>query len=120
MRQILLVDDEANLRHLLRLVLEEEGFEVAEAGSLSEARATLERKAPHLVVTDLAVFDFASPDRRMRLRSLHPGATLEQVLDNMSFRPVVPHPVPQTPAPDARQLDLIRRVIDPQRVLLKV
>lgn len=75
---------------------------------------------PHLVVTDLAVFDFASPDRRMRLRSLHPGATLEQVLDNMSFRPVVPHPVPQTPDPDARQLDLIRRVIDPQRVLLKV
>ncbi len=57
MRQILLVDDEANLRHLLRLVLEEEGFEVAEAGSLSAARAALERKAPDLVVTDQKLGD---------------------------------------------------------------
>lgn len=57
MRQILLVDDEANLRHLLRLLLEEEGFEVAEAGSLAEARAALERKAPQLVVTDQKLGD---------------------------------------------------------------
>ncbi|MDE3032731.1 MAG: sigma-54-dependent Fis family transcriptional regulator [Acidobacteriota bacterium] len=57
MRQILLVDDEANLRHLLRLLLEEEGFEVVEAGSLAGARAALERKAPQLVVTDQKLGD---------------------------------------------------------------
>ena len=57
MRQILLVDDEANLRRLLRLLLEEEGFEVAEAGSLAEARGALEGKAPHLVVTDQKLGD---------------------------------------------------------------
>ncbi len=57
MRQILLVDDEANLRHLLRLLLEEEGFEVAEAGSLAEARAALERQAPQLVITDQKLGD---------------------------------------------------------------
>src|SRR5579872_4846574 len=28
---------------------------------------------PQLVVTDKAIFDFNTPDRRMRLRSLHPG-----------------------------------------------
>ncbi len=57
MRQILLVDDEANLRRLLRLLLEEEGFEVAEAGSLAEAQALLDRKVPHLVVTDQKLGD---------------------------------------------------------------
>lgn len=75
---------------------------------------------PHRVVTDKAIFDFESPDRRMRLRSLHPGVALEDVLAAMGFRPVVPDDVPTTPAPDAEQLRLIRGVIDPQRILLKV
>ena len=56
----------------------------------------------------------------MRLRSLHPGVALEDVLAAMGFRPVVPDDVPTTPAPDAEQLRLIRGVIDPQRILLKV
>lgn len=75
---------------------------------------------PHLVVTDKALFDFDGPDRRMRLRSLHPGATLEEVLSGMSFRPDIPADVPTTPVPSAERLDLIRRVIDPERILLKV
>ena len=37
------------------------------------------------VVSDLGVFDFDTPDRRMRLRSLHPGVTLEEVLDATGF-----------------------------------
>ncbi len=57
MRQILVVDDEANLRHLLRLLLEEEGFDVVEAGSLAGARAALERKAPQLIITDQKLGD---------------------------------------------------------------
>src|SRR5213596_3388415 len=34
---------------------------------------------PHRVITDLCVFDFAPETRRMRVKSLHPGKTLEQV-----------------------------------------
>ena len=29
----------------------------------------------HRVVTNLGVFDFETPDKRMRLRSVHPGVT---------------------------------------------
>jgi glutaconate CoA-transferase subunit B len=75
---------------------------------------------PNLVMTDKAVFDFDTPNRRMRLQSLHPGAELQDVLDNMSFQPVVPADLPRTAPPDARQLQLIREVIDPHRTLLKV
>ncbi|MDQ0475327.1 CoA-transferase subunit beta [Labrys wisconsinensis] len=75
---------------------------------------------PQRVVTDKAIFDFETPDRRMRLRSLHPGVEVAEVLDSMSLTPVIPDHVPRTAAPDAHQLALIRETIDPNRILLKV
>jgi glutaconate CoA-transferase subunit B len=75
---------------------------------------------PHLVVTDKAIFDFASPGRRMRLRSLHPGVVREEVFDRMGFVPAMPQFVPVTPEPRPDDLDAIRSRIDPNRMLLKV
>ena len=37
------------------------------------------------VVTDLCVMDFESPDGALRIRSLHPGVSVEQVRDNTGF-----------------------------------
>ena len=37
------------------------------------------------VVSNLAVLDFETPDRRMRLRSVHPGVTPAEVLGTASF-----------------------------------
>lgn len=68
---------------------------------------------PELVVTNLAVFDFAPDSQRMRLKSLHPGVTLEQVLAATGFEPVLPESIGTTPAPSPEQLRLIREVIDP-------
>ncbi|MGW4868634.1 CoA-transferase subunit beta [Streptomyces chartreusis] len=65
------------------------------------------------VVSDLGVFDFATPDRSMRLASLHPGVTLEQVREATSFELAVPDDVPRTRQPTAEELRLIREVIDP-------
>lgn len=65
------------------------------------------------VVTNLCVFDFETPDGVMRLRSLHPGVTVEEVLTNTGFAPVVPDDVADTPAPTAQELRLIREVLDP-------
>jgi acyl CoA:acetate/3-ketoacid CoA transferase beta subunit len=53
----------------------------------------------HVVVTNLAILDFATPDRTMRLRSLHPGVTLSEVLDNTGFRLTIPTHVPMTRYP---------------------
>ncbi|MFL5996395.1 MAG: CoA-transferase subunit beta [Streptomyces sp.] len=66
------------------------------------------------VVSDLGVFDFATPDHSMRLASLHPGVTVAQVREATGFELVVPDEVPYTREPTARELELIREVIDPQ------
>ncbi len=57
MSTILIVDDEANLRRLLSLVLREEGHQVLEADSLAQARAVLSEQAPELVITDQKLGD---------------------------------------------------------------
>ncbi|CAL9320338.1 CoA-transferase [Streptomyces olindensis] len=65
------------------------------------------------VVSDLGVFDFATSDRSMRLASLHPGVTVEQVREATGFELAVPEEVPPTREPTARELRLIREVLDP-------
>lgn len=54
-RHILVVDDEANIRELCRLYLEQEGFAVAEAADGDEAMQAVRRQRPDLVVLDLGL-----------------------------------------------------------------
>jgi acyl CoA:acetate/3-ketoacid CoA transferase beta subunit len=65
------------------------------------------------VVSNLGVFDFATPDHRMRLASVHPGVTVDEVCAATGFELVVPDGVAQTRQPTAAELELIRTVIDP-------
>ena len=65
------------------------------------------------VVSDLGVFDFATPDRSMRLASVHPGVSVEQVREATGFELAVPEEVPVTRDPSGAELRLIREVIDP-------
>ncbi|HEY6793552.1 MAG TPA: CoA-transferase [Kineosporiaceae bacterium] len=66
------------------------------------------------VVTNLAVLDFATPDRSMRLRSVHPGVTVDEVRAATGFPLAVPDDVPSTPVPGPDELDLIRGRLDPE------
>lgn len=72
------------------------------------------RGGPSRVITDKAIFDFDPESKRMRLVSIHPGTTREEVLANMNFEPVVPDDLPTTEPPTAEQIRLIREEIDPQ------
>ncbi|MFI5495186.1 CoA-transferase subunit beta [Actinoplanes sp. NPDC051859] len=65
------------------------------------------------VVTDLAVLDFATPDRSMRLRSVHPGVSTADVVQKTGFALVVPDAAPDTRLPTAAELVLIRQRLDP-------
>jgi len=71
------------------------------------------RGGPSRVITDKAIFDFDPESKRMRLISIHPGTTREEVLANMNFQPVVPDDLPTTEPPTAEQIRLIREEIDP-------
>ncbi len=65
------------------------------------------------VVSNLGVFDFGTPDRSMRLVSVHPGVTVDEVVEQTGFALALPDEVPETRAPTAEELRLIRDVIDP-------
>jgi acyl CoA:acetate/3-ketoacid CoA transferase beta subunit len=64
------------------------------------------------VISNLAVFDFDTPDHTMRLSSLHPGVNVEDVVSRTGFALAIPSDVPTTRAPTADELRLIR-TLDP-------
>jgi acyl CoA:acetate/3-ketoacid CoA transferase beta subunit len=65
------------------------------------------------VVSNLGVFDFATPDRSMRLASVHPGVSVDEVVAQTGFPLAVPAQVPETRLPTAEELRLIRERLDP-------
>ncbi len=67
----------------------------------------------HRVISNLGVFDFETEDNRMRLRSIHPGVSVEDVVEKTGFELVIEGGVPTTPGPSEEQLQLIRTAIDP-------
>ncbi|MFF3780554.1 CoA-transferase subunit beta [Streptomyces sp. NPDC001933] len=85
------------------------GYDSAAAAGPSASRY---HRIPR-VVSDLGVFDFATPDRSMRLASLHPGVTVDQVREATGFALTIADDVPYTREPSAAELSLIREVIDP-------
>jgi acyl CoA:acetate/3-ketoacid CoA transferase beta subunit len=66
-----------------------------------------------VVVTNLAVLDFQTPEHSMRLRSVHPGVEPAEVVAATGFELVVPSDVEETRPPTPQELELIREVIDP-------
>jgi acyl CoA:acetate/3-ketoacid CoA transferase beta subunit len=68
------------------------------------------------VITNLCVLDFDTPDHRMRLRSVHPGVTVADVVDATGFELAIDGAVPQTRVPSDDELRWIREVIDPNGI----
>ena len=68
---------------------------------------------PRIVVTNLAVLDFATPDHSMRLRSVHPGVPVSDVIAATGFPLAIPREIPVTRLPAPGELALIRERLDP-------
>jgi glutaconate CoA-transferase subunit B len=64
------------------------------------------------IITDLCVMDFGGPNHQLRLLSLHPGISAEQVQENTGFELHIPQQVAITPAPTEWQLAVIA-ALDP-------
>jgi glutaconate CoA-transferase, subunit B len=83
-----------------------------------EAAGLPANTGPHRVISDLAVMDFDPDTKRMRVLSLHPGKTLEQVKAATGFELLVAEGVSETPAPTEVQLAVLRTQVDPGRYIL--
>jgi len=108
-----------NSSHSPRTMVEKVDF-ISAAGFLDggDARERLGLEGgPEIVVSNLAVMDFHPVNRRMRLKSVHPGVTVEIVQDATGFELLMPAgDVPETRPPTEAQVQLIREVIDPDEM----
>jgi glutaconate CoA-transferase subunit B len=69
-------------------------------------------RGPSVVVTDLGIWHFGE-DGEMRLDSLHPGATIEEVRATIGWEPRIADDLATTPPPTDAELRLIREELDP-------
>ena len=69
-------------------------------------------RGPSVVVTDLGIWHF-DDDGEMRLDSLHPGATVDDVRAATGWAPKVAASIAETPPPSDDELRLIREELDP-------
>jgi glutaconate CoA-transferase, subunit B len=75
-------------------------------------------RGPSVVVTDLGIWHFDETGE-MRLDSLHPGASLEEVRATIAWTPRIADDVATTPPPTPDELRLIREELDPAGVYTK-
>lgn len=71
------------------------------------------------IVTNLCVMDFGGPDHRVRVISLHPGVSFEEVQDNTGFDLLQIDGLGETPSPSGEQLALIDH-LDPHNLRASV
>jgi acyl CoA:acetate/3-ketoacid CoA transferase beta subunit len=69
----------------------------------------------HRVVSNLAVFDFGGPARTMRLVSVHPGVTVDEVQAATAFPVHIGGEVPTTRLPSQAEREVLER-IDPRNL----
>ena len=111
-----------NLSHSPRSMVEKVDY-ISAAGYLNggdeRERLGLEG-GPQLVISNLAVMDFHPGSKKMRLQSVHPGITPEQVQEATGFELLMPGAaMAETIPPTQEQVRLIREVIDPDNMRKK-
>lgn len=78
----------------------------------AELGASARHHAIPAVVTNLCVFDFDNDDSVMRLRSRHPGVSVDEVVAATGFDLDRPDEVPESRGPTSAEIDLLE-AIDP-------
>jgi acyl CoA:acetate/3-ketoacid CoA transferase beta subunit len=73
----------------------------------------------HRIVTNLAVLDLEGPDRTVRVRSIHPGVTAEEVQEATGFDLGDLSEAPETREPTTEELVVVTEVLDPKGLRFK-
>lgn len=73
---------------------------------------------PYKVISTLALMGYDPVSKRMRVESLHPGVTKEDVIANTGFELLFVDPLPMTPEPTDEELRILREEVDPQGIVI--
>jgi CheY-like chemotaxis protein len=89
-KEVLIIDDQSDIRMLIRKILENQGLLVAEAESVDDALAWVVTRTPHLVIADLHMpkkngFDFLEQRQQMPILAAIPVLVASGLRDQKSI-----------------------------------
>jgi glutaconate CoA-transferase subunit B len=88
-------------------------------GPGARERAGLPRNTgPYKVVTNMAVMGYDEETKRMRVESIHPGYSFDEVQKNCGFALLKALEIAQTPPPTVKELEILRSEVDPMRYII--
>ena len=74
---------------------------------------------PYRVVTNLGVLGFDEETKRMKLLSVNPGVTMEQIVENTGFELLFADEIAENPPPTDEELSILREKVDPDGLYRK-
>ena len=69
------------------------------------------------VISQLGVYGFDDESKRMKLLSLHPGVSIDQIKENSGFEIIVPKTISVTTPPLQKELAMLKK-IDPAGMVI--
>lgn len=81
-------------------------------GSREEAGLPI-NTGPYRVVTNLCIMGYDEESKKMKLLSVNPGVTVEDVIENTGFDLLIAEKITHNSPPTAQELKLLREKIDP-------
>ncbi len=88
-------------------------------GPIAREKAGLPQgTGPYRVITQLGLYGFDDKTGRLKLVSLHPGVSIDEVQDNSSFDIELPPTIITSSEPSDRDLKILRQEIDPAGIVL--
>lgn len=73
---------------------------------------------PYKIITDLVVMGFDEATKRMRVESIHPGITREDVVENTAFELLWAPEIEDSAPPTEEELEILRTEVDPLRYII--
>ncbi|MFX1293822.1 MAG: CoA-transferase subunit beta [Promethearchaeota archaeon] len=68
---------------------------------------------PKCIISDLAFLNFDKKKRRMQIKTVHPGVTVEEVQENTGFELLKAPNLKETKPPTEKEIQLLREKVDP-------
>ena len=72
---------------------------------------------PYRVITQLGVYGFDNDTKEMKLLSIHPGVTIDDIQKNSSFNIVISDDITETKPPSKKELSILKE-IDPTGIVI--
>src|SRR3954468_19923402 len=111
--RILVVDDEAEIRRSVRMILEYDGYDVLEASSGPEGVALAEKESPDLVFLDIKMPGMDGLEALQRIRSLNEALPVVIISGHATVSTAVE-------ATKAGAFDFIEKPLASERVLVTI